>query len=105
VTGPRPHPPAVFPLTASGREPALEAYAQSAAVGDWSEPLRTRVGWAVVKVVHVERVTAPDNLESRITAALTAQRRRDEERRLLAELREDTPIEVRASWVSQTAGP
>jgi hypothetical protein len=89
-------PLAPFVVGDTGVEPALEAAAASLAPGAWSGALRTRVGYAVIRVIGTSPGEAVDTpgLRERVRTALETRKRAVAQQRLLEELRAVARIET-----------
>jgi parvulin-like peptidyl-prolyl isomerase len=85
-----------FTVGASNIEPELQAAAFGLAKGKWSGALRTRVGWAVIRVVENDPGIPIDDLpslRSRVRRALETRKLQGAQQRLLEELRAAAKIE------------
>lgn len=89
-------PLAPFVVGETGVEPDLQAAAFALREGAWSAPVRTRVGWAVIRVLGAVDGTRLDDqaLRARVRAALETRRRQAVQQRLLEELRAAATIEI-----------
>lgn len=87
---------APFVLGANGVEPDMERAAHGLAEGQWSGPIRTRVGWAVLRALgRVEGTEpAPDALRAMVRRALESRRLQAARQEILASLRSAARIEV-----------
>ncbi|MBA3504049.1 MAG: hypothetical protein H0T65_27050, partial [Deltaproteobacteria bacterium] len=79
----------------SGIEPALETAVASLSHGEWSTPLLTRVGYAVIRAVGTEEGTRLDApaLRIRVRKALETRKLQAAQQRVLEELRAAARIE------------
>ena len=85
-----------FVVGETGIEPALEAAASSLPKGQWSTALRTRVGYAVIRVIGTsagEALDAPA-LRTRVRSALETRKLGAAQQRVLEALRAAASIEL-----------
>jgi len=99
ATAATPHrmtPLAPFVVGEDGVEPDLQAAAFALAQGAWSAPIRTRVGWAVIRVLGAVEGTKLDDkdLRARVRKALETRKLHAAQQRLLEELRAAATIEI-----------
>lgn len=85
-----------FTVGASGIEPELQEAAFGLKNGKWSGALRTRVGWAVIRVVESEKgipIEDMPSIRARVRRALETRKLQAAQQRLLEQLREAARIE------------
>jgi parvulin-like peptidyl-prolyl isomerase len=89
-------PLAPFVVGSNGVEPELEHAAFNLKAGEWSDPIRTRVGWTVLRVVErVEpREMNEDLLRARVRLALENQKLQKSRDDLVASMRALARIDV-----------
>jgi len=89
-----------FAVSSSGIEPELEQAVRVLAVGTVSDPIRTRAGWVVVRVLSAgeSRPRPLADAAKEIRAVLEESRRSEEEKRILAEIRAEARVVYDVSW-------
>ncbi len=103
VSAPRPpgvEPLARFELEQNGLDPELERAVFGAKTGSWSEVVRTKVGWVVVRVIEM-RPAVPRPLaevEPQVRNAVQLRRDRASEDAILAGLRSAAKVSVDVTW-------
>lgn len=77
-------------------EPNLEETAQTLPVGAWSQPIRTRVGWTIIRVLGREEGIPLDDakLRERVRQALETRKLNEARDRVLMHLRATAQIEI-----------
>lgn len=91
---------APFELRAGGGEPELETEVLGTSSGQWARPVRTRVGWVVLRVIERRpaRVLPFEQARERMRATALGAWELEEKRRLLQELRAASRVEDFVSW-------
>ena len=89
-----------FELEQNGLDPELERAVFGAKTGSWSEVVRTKVGWVVVRVIEM-RPAVPRPLaevEPQVRNAVHLRRDRASEDAILAGLRSAAKVSVDVTW-------
>jgi hypothetical protein len=84
-----------FDVEERGLESELAETALKLGSGQWSAPVRTKIGWIVVRVEKVRPAVTPpfDEVQDKVKLMVTAQQRRNAETNLKRELRDEARIE------------